>query len=113
MTWPKLVPPAVCHTRIVITLTSGVNIDGSDKTVILYDGMCNYSEKSRQILNAERQMVQLQAQALIDGDICPGQDITGDVVVYNAGSEIKRRIYTASRGRNPDGTVNFTQLDLM
>ena len=63
-------------------------------------------------MTAEKQLVQLNAQALFDGDICPGEDISGEIVVH-AGSVISRRIYRFSRGRNPDGTVNFTCLELI
>mgnify|MGYP007042244786 FL=1 len=64
-------------------------------------------------MNAERQLIQLNARALIPGDIAPGRDISGEVAVHGAGAETVRIIYSASRARNPDGTVNFTQLELI
>lgn len=109
--WPNLVPASVCCTPIIIQFENGIQKDGSPKKDILYTGKCNYSEKSKQVLNAQRQMIQLQATALLNGDIAPGKDISGEVVINNG--EITRRIYSASRGRNPDGTVNFTQLELI
>ena len=79
----------------------------------VFEGKCNYSERSRQVMNAERQFIQLNACALIPGDIAPGRDIAGEVVIRGAGAETVRVIYSASRARNPDGTVNYTQLELV
>lgn len=113
MKWPQLVPPQACCTPITVRLQTGLNLNGSPKQETIYDGKCNYSEKCRQVMNAERQLIQLNARALIPGDIAPGRDISGEVVVHGAGAETVRVIYSASRARNPDGTVNFTQLELI
>ena len=41
-------------------------------------------------------------------------DLQGELVVKNAGgSDTIRRIYSAERARDPDGTVNFTKLELI
>lgn len=113
MKWPQLVPPQACCTPITVRLQTGLNLDGSPKRETVYEGKCNYSERSRQVMNAERQLIQLNACALIPGDIAPGRDIAGEAVVRAAGAETVRVIYSASRGRNPDGTVNFTQLEMI
>lgn len=111
MIWPLLVPDSMCNTPITIQLEDGINEDGSPKKTVIFEGKCNYSEKSKQVLNAERQLVQLNATALFNGDIAPGKDIAGEAVINNG--EVVRRIYSASRGRNPDGKVNFTKLELI
>lgn len=111
MKWPELVPGIVCTTPIRITFEDGITEDGEPKESTLFEGMCNYTEAQRQIMTAERQLVQLQAKALLNGDIAPGERIAGTAII-GAGL-IKRRIYAASRARNLDGTVNFTQLDLI
>ena len=49
---------------------------------------------------------------MLDGDIAPGMENIAGYVEINGG-KITRTIYRASRARNPDGTVNFTQLELM
>ena len=112
MKWPKLVPKAICNTAVKVYQSCGIGENGGEEQRLIFDGKCNYSEKARQIMTAEKQLVQLNAQALFDGDICPGEDISGEIVVH-AGSVISRRIYRFSRGRNPDGTVNFTCLELI
>jgi hypothetical protein len=49
--------------------------------------------------------------ALFNGDIAPDADtIEGDVEVL---SGIHRRIYASQKNRNPDGTVNYTRLELI
>lgn len=109
MKWPELVPDRVCATEIRVETVDGITESGAPAEKTVYAGKCNYSEKMRQVLNAERQLVLLQATALFNGDIAPGEDISGYAVIGGK----KKRIYAASRGRNPDGTVNFTQLELM
>lgn len=113
MKWPQLVPPQTCNTPITVRLKTGLNLDGTPKQETVFEGKCNYSEKSRQVINAERQLVQLNACALIPGDIAPGRDISGEAVIHGAGAETVRVIYSASRARNPDDTVNYTQLELV
>lgn len=111
MTWPELVPAWVCTTKIKVTVENGIKEDGAPKQTVVFEGLCNYSEKERSVLDAERRLVSLEAQALIPGDIAAGKDISGRVVIGDG--TVTRRIYRASRARNPDGTVNFTQLELM
>ena len=110
MNWPSLVPKACCHTPVVVSFVDGVDVDGVEQVVKQWSGNCNYSEQQKQTLDAERRLIVLEATALFAGDIAPGQvEISGFVVVNG----IRREIYRASRARNPDGTVNYTRLDLM
>ena len=111
MKWPQLVLASVCTTLIRVVVTDGINEDSTPRQILLFEGMCNYSEKSKNILDAERRLITLEATAFIPGDIAPGKDISGDAVINNG--EVTRCIYRSSRGRNPDGKVNFTQLELM
>lgn len=55
--------------------------------------------------------MQLQATALFRGDIAPELEVlVGTVTTKNGGSWV---IHSSSRARNPDGTVNYTCLELM
>lgn len=110
MRWPKLVPPEVCHTPVTICLTDGNDEDGSPKVVRTLSKSCNYSEKARQVIDAQRHLVQLEATALLDGDIAPGLVLAGSVELPDG---TVRAIYRSERPRNPDGTVNYTKLELM
>ena len=111
MKWPELVPAGVCTTPIKVVVTDGINENGTPKQAAVFEGMCNYSEKSKNVLGEERRLITLKATALFPGDIAPGKDIAGKAIINNGTAT--RRIYRSSRGRNPDGTVNFTQLELM
>lgn len=111
MRWPELVPDAVCKTPVKVIMTEGVNEDGSPRETTLFEGMCNYSEKARSVLDAEHRLVELGATVLINGDAAPGDESITGYVVINSGKP--RRIYRSSRARNPDGTVNYTSLELI
>ncbi len=111
MKWPKLVPDAVCTTPIRIVWEDGVDADGVPNETTVFEGMCNYAEHTRHMLDERRQMVQLAAVVLISGDPLPGRSLTGTVRI---GEDcIRHRILHSSRARNPDGTVNFTKLELV
>lgn len=112
MKWPQLVPDSICNTPITVTITDGIDEDSEPKVVGTWSGKCNYSEKQKQILDAERRLITLEATALFNGDIFPGREkLEGEAVL--GGGSIVWQIYRGSRARNPDGSVNFTQLELM
>lgn len=102
-------PRWACVTPIKVYLTE-LSEDGEPVENEVFDGKCIYSEKSRQIMDAERRLVQLNAKAIIEGDISPGKDIEGYVMVEGT---LKRAIHQAARPRNPDGSVFSTELELM
>lgn len=81
--------------------------DGEEET-LLYEGKCIYTDKSKQVLNAERQLITLSGKAVIEGDINPGEVIQGFIKVNNA----KKKIEGTERPLNPDGTVFSTELNL-
>lgn len=112
MKWPQLVPDSVCTTPITVNITDGIGEDGAPKVVSSWSGKCNYSEKQKQVLDAERRLITLEATALFNGDIFPGQEKLEGSVVIGDGT-IVWQVYRGSRARNPDGSVNFTQLELM
>ena len=108
--WPWLVPDRVCKTPCRVILTSGTAEDGSPLVVHTLDLKCNWQDKPRQMLNAERQLIQLGGVALFKGDIAPDVNIlTGAVEIYGN----TWTIYHGIKCRNPDGTVNYTRLELM
>lgn len=111
MKYPELVPDRVCTTPITICREGGLNKDGSPKRTVIFEGKCNYSEKTFQRITADKQIITLNAQALFNGDIAPETDsIEGEVDVLHS---VHRRIYASQKNRNPDGTVNYTRLELI
>lgn len=111
MKYPSLVPDRVCRTPVTVQRTEGINRDGSPKNTVIYSGKCFYSEKTYQKLTAEKQLVTLSGEALFNGDIAPDSDtITGNVTILHG---ITREIYASQKAKNPDGTVNYTRLELI
>ena len=71
MKFPQLVPERVCKTPCKVYRTDGLNRDGSKKQTVIFEGKCFHSEKSRQKLSAEKQLITLSGEALFCGDIAP------------------------------------------
>lgn len=108
--WPRLVPPRVCKTPCSVILTDGTGEDGAPKEVMRLSLKCNWQDNPRQVLNVDRQLIQLNGVALFDGDIAPQVSVlTGTVENYGK----VWTIYKGSKCRNPDGTVNYTKLELI
>lgn len=86
-------------------------IDGEDGVSedLIFDGKCNFSEKSKTTLNEQRQVVELTGRALFKGDIHPGELIKGYIELDG----VKKTIYRSRKPRNPDGSIFSTELDLM
>lgn len=76
-----------------------------------YSGLCNYQDKAKTVLTAEKKLVEITGAALFPGDICPGLPVIsgGSATVFGA----KRRILQGTKARNPDGTVNYTEVLLI
>lgn len=112
MKYPDLVRKAQCKTPIRVSLESeDLSEDGAPKAIFEDNLMCNYQNSSKKMLSGQKEYVQISGVALFHGDIAPDiSDIsTGSAVVFGE----KRRIASGCKCRNPDGTVNYTRLELM
>ena len=108
--WPRLVPARVCKTPCRVALTEGIGEDSAPNVKLELDLKCNWQDKPRQVLNAERQLIRIGGTALFDGDIAPELEIlTGEVEILGK----RWTIHQGSKCRNPDGSVNYTRLELM
>ena len=112
MNYPNLVPPWVLTTKAKVVLTDGVTVSGAPKIVAELDLMCNFSEKTTRTLDEERRLITLSGALYFTGDIAPTLE-RFDGYVYINGGDVRREIYRGERGRNFDGTVNFTKLELV
>ena len=94
---------------VIVHLTDGFDENGAPKEAAAYTGKCNYSEKVKTIRQSDGTLIQLAASLTIGGDIAPDLPVlTGSAEVYGR----TWNIVTAARPRNPDGTVNHTELGL-
>ena len=112
MKYPCLVPKRLCKTDIVLFFErEGLNEYGEPLQVIERSGKCNYQDKAKMIFTAEKKMVQITGTALFPGDICPELSVIsgGEAVIFGT----RRRIEQGIKARNPDGTVNYTEVQLV
>lgn len=111
MKFPKLVPKSLAKTEIQVKLfQEGLSETGGPLVALDASFRCNYQDKASTVLTDEQKLVKAGAAALIDGDICPGLAVisSGEVVIFGE----TRNIVAGSKARNPDGTVNYTRLEL-
>ena len=112
MIYPKLVRKEQCKTDIhVVLYGEGTTEDGEPVIALEDDFKCNYQDKAKRVLSAEKVVIQLTAKAYFVGDIAPDLTVISGGLVTVFGET--RSIYQGSKARNPDGTVNFTELEIM
>ena len=109
MKYPELVPDWVCTTPITITIEGeGLTEDGSPVTTTISNLKCNWQDGGRAVLTDEQKVVEISGRAYFNGDIVPSiSNITsGEAIVFGS----KREIRQGFKRRNPDGTVNHTEV---
>lgn len=112
MNYPKLVRKEQCKTDIhVVLYGEGTTEDGEPVIALEDDFKCNYQDKAKRVLSAEKVVIQLTAKAYFVGDIAPDLAVISGGLVTVFGET--RSIYQGSKAKNPDGTVNFTELEIM
>lgn len=112
MKYPCLIRPRFCTTSISVTLYGeGVTEDGAPEVAFAGKLHCNWQDGAKTVLTAEQKRVEVSGVALFSGDICPDLAVISGGYVEIFG--IKRTIAKGRKARNPDGTVNYTELDVM
>lgn len=112
MKYPKLVPERVCKTPIHVKIGSDeIGEYGESNIIADLQLNCNYQSTSKRIYTSDTTYIQLSGVALFDGDIVPleGNISSGTANVFDQ----EFRIYAVSKMRNPDGTVNYTKIELI
>lgn len=111
MNYPCLVPKNLSTTPIHVSVVQeGISEDGESLLAFEADLMCNYQDTAKTILTEEKKLVQLIGRAFFVGDVAPDIPVIsgGEVTIFG----VKRQIIQGMKARNPDGTVNYTRLDL-
>lgn len=111
MNYPCLIPKQLCRTEISMKIEQeGLNDYGEPLETASYAGRCNYQDKAKTIYTNQKKQVVVTGKALIPGDICPELPTIsgGHAIVFGE----KRRIAQGTKARNPDGSVNFTEVYL-
>lgn len=112
MPWPCLVLEQWCKTDISLEFNrESLNEYGEPLPPVAHSGKCNYQDKAKTVLTAEKKLVEITGTALFPGDICPELSVIsgGNAKVMG----VKRRILQGKKARNPDGTVNYTEVLLI
>ena len=113
MKFPSLVRQKFCKTPIYLTLYGeGVTEDGAPEVIFESEKVnCNYQDKAKTVLTAQQKKVEVSGVILVPGDIVPDSPtISGGFAEING---VRREIVRGVKARNPDGTVNFTELDVI
>ncbi|MBQ5399348.1 MAG: hypothetical protein IIU14_07950 [Ruminococcus sp.] len=112
MKYPALVPRTICKTPVrVVIFGEGLSEDGEPVKAFEADLLCNYQDGAKTTLTDREKEVKISGSALFFGDICESLATfsDGEVTVFG----VTRKIAKGSKARNPDGTVNYTRLDLI
>lgn len=86
----------------------GTNTDGDYVEEKIYDGKCIYTDKTKQIMTADRQLITLSGKAVIQGSIYD-TDFEGYVIINGR----KKKVYSTEKPINPDGSIYSTELNLV
>lgn len=109
--WPQLVLPQYCKTDINVVIESEeVNENGTSQKLLNWSGKCNYQDKAKRVWTSDKVLVEVTGTCLIPGDIAPDLAVISSGTVQIFG--IDRKLVLGTKARNPDGTVNYTQLEL-
>ena len=109
MIYPNLVPYSICKTPIRIVIEEeGLDEDGAPIEAFSADLKCNWQDSAKTVLTGQQKYVRITGKALFNGDICP------KVAVISSGYGIifgeRRQICEGIKNRNPDGSVNYTEV---
>ena len=109
MKYPNLAPDRVCRTPIRIVLDRD-ELDRFGDPVAAFDEelMCNWQDGAKTILTSEQKYIRITGKALFNGDICPELPViaSGYGIIFGE----RRNICDGIKARNPDGTVNYTEV---
>lgn len=113
MKYPQLVPKNMCKIPCgVIIYGEGVGKDGEPEVLFQSDSlMCNYQDKAKTVYTKEQKLVQITGSAYFCGDIVPDVPTisSGEFTIFG----VTRQIQQGTKARNPDGTVNYTLLEVV
>ena len=110
--YPCLIPDWALNATATVSIASeGVNEDGEIIPELTIEQKCNLQLKSEQKLDSKKQSINITGKAYFQGDICPDiRTICGGKVTCN---DVDYSINAGSKALNFDGTVNYTELELV
>lgn len=106
----KILEPFIQTECVVNINREGVSEQGEPLSDLIIRTKCRFVERLKKFYTKEGQEVKLLGRITTLGDIAPGVKISGGTVEVEGS---KYYIYDARRGRNPDGSIHHTVLELM
>lgn len=112
MVFPCLVEKRFCNTPVTVSIESdAVNEDGELADVFTTETKCNLQMGARASFTKDKEKIELSGVALFIGDLCPSIPVIASGNVTINGN--KYGINKGKKNYNPDGTVNYTTLELV
>lgn len=110
MMWPCLVQCSTCRMLIEVHICGALDEEGVPAEICVYQGACSYQDSVRRVYADQKTYSEATGICLFPGDICPAyEDVsTGYALVFG----MKREIAYGRKARNPDGSVNYTEIGL-
>ena len=112
MAFPCLVDKKFCKTNVLVTIDKDeMNEDGEIEKVASIITTCNLQMGARVSMTKDKEKIELAGVALFIGDLCPSAPVisSGTVKIYDREYSINK----GTKNLNPDGTVNYTTLELI
>lgn len=110
MSYPKLVRKPHTSIQVIIT-TAEPNEFNEYATVLDKVFLCNWQDSGQLRYTSEKGSPEIIGTAYIDGDILPDQAVinSGHVIIFGETYKIRK----GTKGRNLDGSVNYTKLEVI
>ena len=112
MKFPCLVDKRFCKTPIKVVIdNTELNEDGELTQSLELATTCNLQMGARVSLTKDKEKIELSGVALFAGDLCPSVPViaSGTATINGQSYEINK----GTKNLNPDGTVNYTTLELI
>ena len=112
MKFPCLVSKKFCKTPVKVSIDSTeLSEDGELVEAITVETKCNLQMGARSSMTKDKEKIELSGIALFVGDLCPTMPViaSGNVVIDGNTYSINK----GTKNYNPDGTVNYTTLELI
>lgn len=110
MKYPELVPDWVCTTPISLTIEGeGLDEDGAPSIAFEGELMCNWQDGGKVVFTSQEKIIEISGRAYFNGDVVPSLSniVAGSAIIFGQLREINRGF----KRRNPDGSVNYTEIE--
>ena len=95
----------------LVIYQEGISEDGEPLEALTLETKCIFVDKAKQVMDAEKHIIRLEGQLILDGDIAPNiSTLSSGTATVNG---IEYKIYRCCRPHNPDGSIHHTEIEVM